>query len=307
MRDACCSHHSLDGAAAPHGAGAPAPSLVHMHPSPTRPFTPLSTRQERNNQKGLEAQGIADEWKSEGRGYGRRHNDNDGGRYGGRKHRYDDDASDWQEEKHYGKRERKYGRKHRHHHDEEESYGGKKQRGYGRKHRKGGRADIGDSTGDWGAEDRAGRGGSGVPATYHYYSPAYETSSLYCADAFRNKAGRELLKRPWVSAVPGGLLGGLECWVACQPACPPAPPACRPAHLAWPPPSSLPADGLLRQGRHEPGQVRALRARDQPAHRRLCGHADRRHVRHRRRGHGPHRVRLLAACTAGQVPWLGAA
>lgn len=51
---------------------------------------------------------------------------------------------------------------------------------------------------------RGGRGG--VPATYHYYSPAYETSSLYCADAFAKRSGSSLLKHPWMAyCLPDGM------------------------------------------------------------------------------------------------------
>jgi hypothetical protein len=40
-----------------------------------------------------------------------------------------------------------------------------------------------------------------VRATYHYYSPAYETASLACADAFwaDPNHSRKLLKYPWTA------------------------------------------------------------------------------------------------------------
>lgn len=40
-----------------------------------------------------------------------------------------------------------------------------------------------------------------VRATYHYYAPAYETSSLACADAFWKHPdhGRKLLRYPWTA------------------------------------------------------------------------------------------------------------
>lgn len=45
-----------------------------------------------------------------------------------------------------------------------------------------------------------------VRATYHYYSPGYETSSLACADRFWADPGhgRKLLKYPWTAYCLGG-------------------------------------------------------------------------------------------------------
>lgn len=66
----------------------------------------------------------------------------------------------------------------------------------------------GDGSGRWPADNPktsmgGRRGGKGVRATYHYYAPAYETSSLYCADRFWGRE-KSLLERPWVSG--GGRL-----------------------------------------------------------------------------------------------------
>ncbi|PRW57371.1 chitin binding domain-containing [Chlorella sorokiniana] len=52
---------------------------------------------------------------------------------------------------------------------------------------------------------RRGKGGrGGKRASYHYYSPAYETSQLYCADAFRGKESG-LLGRPWTAWCVGAM------------------------------------------------------------------------------------------------------
>jgi hypothetical protein len=58
--------------------------------------------------------------------------------------------------------------------------------------------------GDVGAKPPAVSGGvarTNVKATYHYYSPQYETSSLACADAFWADPanGKKLLKYPWTA------------------------------------------------------------------------------------------------------------
>ncbi|KAI3424251.1 hypothetical protein D9Q98_009606 [Chlorella vulgaris] len=65
----------------------------------------------------------------------------------------------------------------------------------------------GSSSGDpiWGLETgySSGGGGGTVRATYHYYAPQYETSSLYCADEFNKflPVGPDhwLLQYPWVA------------------------------------------------------------------------------------------------------------
>ncbi|EFN50753.1 hypothetical protein CHLNCDRAFT_33383 [Chlorella variabilis] len=50
-----------------------------------------------------------------------------------------------------------------------------------------------------------GQGGSGpvARATYHYYAPGYETSSLYCADQFNKflpvSSDHWLLQYPWTA------------------------------------------------------------------------------------------------------------
>ncbi|KAI7845912.1 hypothetical protein COHA_000458 [Chlorella ohadii] len=69
----------------------------------------------------------------------------------------------------------------------------------------------GDGSGDSGAVTTKSlkRGGKGVRATYHYYSPAYETSSLYCADAFRGKES-SLLGRPWTAYCAESILGPMS-------------------------------------------------------------------------------------------------
>lgn len=70
---------------------------------------------------------------------------------------------------------------------------------------------AGDSSGDSGAVTTKSlqRGSKGVRATFHYYSPAYETSSLYCADAFRGKEA-SLLGRPWTAYCADSILGPMS-------------------------------------------------------------------------------------------------
>ena len=155
----------------------------------------------------------------------------------------DDDSSDGGSSYDSSSRKDRKDRKRRHDDGEQEQEqerrrGGKKK---GRKQRGDGgdgggvAAASASADGDWGKADREGRGGKGVPATYHYYSPAYETSSLYCADAFRNRSGRDLLKRPWVRKA--GCIGA-ACWGCGEPgqAAPlPVGPACPAAgHLDSP-------------------------------------------------------------------------
>ncbi len=107
-------------------------------------------------------------------------------------------------------------------------------------------------------------------------SPAYETSSLYCADAFRGKES-SLLGRPWTAYCAESILGpmsrewpaagnrvrlylcptGLLNFTGCRAACyqVPTPPDVPLALTPSPPPCR--------------GQVRALHPRDQPGHWRL--------------------------------------
>ncbi|EFN54777.1 hypothetical protein CHLNCDRAFT_134715 [Chlorella variabilis] len=68
----------------------------------------------------------------------------------------------------------------------------------------------------WGMQ--VGQGSKGGPdpvyATYHYYAPGYETSSLYCADAFAPdlpaSPSTYLLEHPWIAYCNDGGLGPMS-------------------------------------------------------------------------------------------------
>lgn len=225
-------------------------------------YSPLSApgphhhAQNRHNQKALEQLGIADEWQQEsGRSRGGKDDSEDSGKRsrGGKRGRRDDSDNEEQQDGGRGDRNQDednsdwssgLSRKEKRRARKEAREAGMdvaeymSQHGSGRKRGRGSRR----SGSNWGADNpeverrgrgRGGRGRGGVPATYHYYSPAYETSQLYCADAFRDTPGRQLLRRPWVSAVCQGCL--VTAWGVAIPAysshC-----ACAACHPVYQPP-----------------------------------------------------------------------
>lgn len=56
---------------------------------------------------------------------------------------------------------------------------------------------------------RGRRGGPGVRATYHYYGPGYESSSLFCADAFGANPPSPS-HRPWTAYCADSILGPMD-------------------------------------------------------------------------------------------------